>query len=232
MYSVSSAVPAWGLLTEGCLVGVRPSWRPRAVRSGGGPRAKTRDFASDQGAEPAWPPKPWQRWETDLLIVVRIRQARADAKRPLADRSSRSDRRRGVRLLLVGLATMALALPVAPLAGEEPVRIDRVVISGNHRVEEEAIRVRLNSKPGTIFSAETVDADVRELYEMRFFDDIEVGLADVDGAWVLTYHVTERPFPSRYPDRWGRRDRRRRDRRHGAGAPAYHLGPRKGAAGH
>ena len=128
------------------------------------------------------------------MIALRIRQAKADARGPLAARASPSNRLRSMRPLLGTLAVMVLALHVAPVAAAEEVRLDRVVISGNHRVEEEAIRVRLNAKPGSIFSEETVDADIRELYGMRFFDDIEAGLANVDGESVLTYHVTERPF--------------------------------------
>jgi outer membrane protein insertion porin family len=77
--------------------------------------------------------------------------------------------------------------PQAPL-------LDRVAITGNHRVEEEAIRVQIRSQPGTRLKEETVDSDIRALYRMGFFDNIEAQLNEENGKWVLTYHVSERPL--------------------------------------
>ena len=74
------------------------------------------------------------------------------------------------------------------------VRIDRIVVEGNARVEEEAIRVPLQSRPGTMLDEELVDADVRALYAMGFFDDVVVELEEFVGDWVLTFRVDERPF--------------------------------------
>jgi outer membrane protein insertion porin family len=73
-------------------------------------------------------------------------------------------------------------------------KLDRVAITGNRRVEEEAIRVQIRSQPGTRLNEETVDSDVRALYRMGFFDNIEAELNEENGQWVLTYKVTERPL--------------------------------------
>src|SRR5262245_24986842 len=73
-------------------------------------------------------------------------------------------------------------------------RLDRVVITGNQRVEEEAIRVQIRSQPGTRLDEETVDADIRALYRMGFFDTVEADLSEQNGRWVLTYRVAERPL--------------------------------------
>lgn len=78
----------------------------------------------------------------------------------------------------------------------EPVRLDRVAITGNQRVEEEAIRVRLRAQPGMTLNDETVDADIRALYRMGFFESVEADVSRENGLWVLTYRVTERPFVS------------------------------------
>jgi outer membrane protein insertion porin family len=104
-----------------------------------------------------------------------------------------------VRAVLLGMAVVGLALHAVPtLAQPEPVpenaRIDRVVISGNQRVEDEAIRVRLTAQPGSAFKESVVDADVRALYKLGFFDDVTASLSRVDGQWVLTYDVHERPY--------------------------------------
>ncbi|MGH7787278.1 MAG: outer membrane protein assembly factor BamA [Candidatus Binatia bacterium] len=104
-----------------------------------------------------------------------------------------------MRTLLVGLAVVGLALAPLRAAGQvalppADVRVDRVLIAGNQRVEDEAIRVRLTAQPGARYSEKAVDADVRALYKMGFFDDVTVTFDEVDGQWVLTYEVHERPF--------------------------------------
>lgn len=90
-----------------------------------------------------------------------------------------------------------LAAPRAQAAGADATAaptIERIVISGNQRVAEDAIRVQLRSLPGVPLDEATVDADVRALYAMGFFDDVEVHLErGVDGA-VLRFEVRERPF--------------------------------------
>ena len=91
--------------------------------------------------------------------------------------------------LLLALATLATAQGTPA-----PPRLDRVVIAGNQRVEEEAIRVQLRTQPGTRLNLETVDSDIRALYRMGFFENVEADLSQENGQWVLTYRVTERPL--------------------------------------
>jgi outer membrane protein insertion porin family len=94
-----------------------------------------------------------------------------------------------VVLLLGGL----LGLAETVRAQEQP-RLDRVDITGYKRVEEEAIRVQLRSQAGARYDPETVDSDLRALYHMGFFDNVEADLSQQNGQWVLTYHVEERPL--------------------------------------
>ena len=97
---------------------------------------------------------------------------------------------------LLGLTSIVLAQEAdqPERARVESPRLGRVVISGNRRVEEEAIRVQLRSQPGMRFNEETVDNDVRALYRMGFFENVEADLAQEDDQWVLTYRVSERPL--------------------------------------
>jgi outer membrane protein insertion porin family len=92
------------------------------------------------------------------------------------------------------LATILVALCAAIAGAQEGVRIDRVEVKGNHRVEEEAIRVQLRSQAGLPYSPTMVDSDIRALYRMSFFDDVEADLTEHDGKWTLTYTVKERPL--------------------------------------
>jgi outer membrane protein insertion porin family len=89
------------------------------------------------------------------------------------------------------LLTLGLALRAA---AQGPPRLDRIEISGNQRVDDEAIRVRLGLAVGEPFDAEKVDEDIRSVYRMGFFSNVEADLSQRDGQWVLTYRVAERPF--------------------------------------
>jgi outer membrane protein insertion porin family len=72
--------------------------------------------------------------------------------------------------------------------------IAEVRISGNDRVEEEAIRVYLRSRAGEPLNVETVDSDIRAIYGMGFFSNVEAHISEENGRTVLTYHLYERPL--------------------------------------
>src|SRR5262249_44101781 len=59
----------------------------------------------------------------------------------------------------------------APIPGETGT-VAKVAIEGNIRVEEDAIRVHLQTQPGQPFDRETVDKDIRAIYGMGFFDQV------------------------------------------------------------
>jgi outer membrane protein insertion porin family len=91
------------------------------------------------------------------------------------------------------LVLLTLGLALRATAQELP-RVDRIDITGNQRVEAEAIRVRLTTPVGQPFDPQKVDDDVRALYRMGFFSNVEADISPSEGQWVLTYRVAERPF--------------------------------------
>jgi len=106
-----------------------------------------------------------------------------------------------VRALVVAGVVVGLALHALRTQGQtaadvpvDGVRIDRVVIAGNQRVEDEAIRVKLKAAAGKPYSDQLVDDDVRAIYKMGFFDDVRATADRENGQWVLTYDVHERPY--------------------------------------
>ena len=75
--------------------------------------------------------------------------------------------------------------------GQEKVALKDIKITGNLRVEDDGIRLHLKSRPGESFDPATVEQDVKAIYRMGFFDDVQAELSP-DG--VLTYAVKEKPF--------------------------------------
>jgi outer membrane protein insertion porin family len=79
----------------------------------------------------------------------------------------------------------------AELAAGLPIRA--IDVAGNRRVTAEDVRTYLKERVGSLFSAETLTDDVRELYGSGFFDDIEVDLVRRDDGVRLRFLVRERP---------------------------------------
>ena len=74
---------------------------------------------------------------------------------------------------------------------QEKVVLKNIQISGNVRVEDDGIRLHVKSKPGEVFDPTIVDQDVKAIYRMGFFDDVQAELSP-DG--ILTYAVKEKPY--------------------------------------
>src|SRR5207237_625194 len=87
-------------------------------------------------------------------------------RRPIMARHAR---RRWVALL----AAVAFVAGEVPLGAQGEPSIARVGIAGNLRVEEDAIRVHLRSQPGQPFDQDTIDRDIRAVYAMGFFDQVD-----------------------------------------------------------
>ena len=84
--------------------------------------------------------------------------------------------------------------PVTPGPAVQGRPIERVQFRGNRKVEDDAIRVQLLSKPGTLFDAAKLREDIRAMWKMGFFADVnveaEIGAA---GGVTLTFAVKEKP---------------------------------------
>ena len=72
--------------------------------------------------------------------------------------------------------------------------VGQILIGGNDRVEEEAIRVYVKSMVGEPLTEDQVDRDVRAIYNMGFFKNVEARVTEDKGRTVLTYWVSERPL--------------------------------------
>ncbi|HEY7168112.1 MAG TPA: outer membrane protein assembly factor BamA [Candidatus Binatia bacterium] len=73
---------------------------------------------------------------------------------------------------------------------QEKVKLSEVKIAGNLRVEEEGIRLHLKSRAGDTYDPAVVEQDVKAIYRMGFFDDVQAELSQ----GVLTYSVKEKPY--------------------------------------
>jgi outer membrane protein insertion porin family len=80
------------------------------------------------------------------------------------------------------------------IEGFQPgVVITKISISGNKKIEADAIRAKLKSRVGEPINVDDVRADVQNIFEMGYFYNIEVSEDKVPTGVELTYKVTEKP---------------------------------------
>ncbi len=104
------------------------------------------------------------------------------------------------RLPIIAALAAAVFLVIAPPAGAEdtpPAKILKIVIQGNRFVEAATIRSRMATAEGMTFDPEKVSDDIRSLYAMGYFDDIQVAADGFEGGLALTFTVREKPVIAR-----------------------------------
>lgn len=89
------------------------------------------------------------------------------------------------------LAALLLADRPACADGE---KILDVVVRGNRRVEGAAILGATTIKPGDILDSDRTDADVRSIYRLGQFQEVQVSSEPGNGGVVLVYAVIEKPI--------------------------------------
>ncbi len=99
---------------------------------------------------------------------------------------------------VVPLLAVAL-LPLASLAAGEnpPALVKKIVIEGNKLIETETIRARLQTAEGSPFDPEKVSEDIRSLYSLGYFDDIQVNAAGFEGGLAVTFTLKEKSLITR-----------------------------------
>ena len=72
-------------------------------------------------------------------------------------------------------------------------KIVKVLIKGNDRIEEDAIRRVLKIKAGDVFNEKNINDDIKAIYKMGYFDDIRVEAQTVADGKIITFVVKEKP---------------------------------------
>ncbi|MBV8362246.1 MAG: outer membrane protein assembly factor BamA [Deltaproteobacteria bacterium] len=74
--------------------------------------------------------------------------------------------------------------------------LSQITIIGNQRVETDAIRVHISSQVGQPLNSATVDSDIKSIYRMGFFTQVNAYVKRQPSGAVLTFVVTEEPLVS------------------------------------
>ena len=75
----------------------------------------------------------------------------------------------------------------------DDVVVDEIVLRGNRKNANEDLLYYIKQNTGAPLSLDVVSEDVKRLYKMKLYDDIQVDLDNVNGKNVLTYIFVEKP---------------------------------------
>ena len=95
-------------------------------------------------------------------------------------------------LIMLALLTPGFAPSVAS-AAESRLLVDEVKVRGNRRSEADAILGVVASRAGAPLDRARIRADIRAIFLLGFYTDVQVDLSEVEGKWVLSFVVSEKP---------------------------------------
>ncbi|MBW2120969.1 MAG: outer membrane protein assembly factor BamA [Deltaproteobacteria bacterium] len=98
-------------------------------------------------------------------------------------------------LKLLGIFSIVVVLVC--LGGTAASGTDRVVakvrVLGNEKIESSAILDQVETKEGDLLSTSTLREDIRRIYKMGYFTDVQVDVKETTAGSVVTFVVLEKP---------------------------------------
>jgi len=101
--------------------------------------------------------------------------------------------RRGVAQ--IGLTAREIGRNIAKAVASEQ-NVTSIEVTGNARLNAEAVLERIETEEGQPYDPERIDRDIRKLHESGYFQDIAVRVQDLPGGKEVVYDVEERPLIS------------------------------------
>ncbi len=92
----------------------------------------------------------------------------------------------------IGLVFLVLSLFIGIGAGAEE-DISKIMILGNVKVEEAAIRAAIKSREGSSFSLEKIREDLRSIFDLGYFTDVQVDIKPTPQGKEVIFIVVEKP---------------------------------------
>jgi outer membrane protein insertion porin family len=95
-------------------------------------------------------------------------------------------------VLTAGLLTASTAR--AQQSQPPPILIRDIHVEGNRRVQDAVILGRVKSTVGSTFNPSLLAEDIRSIFSLGFFDDVQMRVEDFEGGVKVVFVVAERPF--------------------------------------
>ncbi len=72
-------------------------------------------------------------------------------------------------------------------------KVARVLVTGNKRIEADAIKRVIKTEPGDVYLARSLSEDLKAVYSMGYFEDIRIEAEKVPEGKVIIFRVKEKP---------------------------------------
>jgi outer membrane protein insertion porin family len=72
-------------------------------------------------------------------------------------------------------------------------QVSQILVSGNSRIEADAIRRRIKTQKGDMFKAKQLSSDLKAIFSMGFFDDVRIESEDAPDGKTVLIKVKEKP---------------------------------------
>ena len=83
--------------------------------------------------------------------------------------------------------------PATPPVAMPSMKVVRLLFRGNRKVEDDAIKVNLKTQPGVQLTQEMLRDDVRTIWKMGFFEDVQVESTESKAGLVIVFVLKEKP---------------------------------------
>jgi outer membrane protein insertion porin family len=98
------------------------------------------------------------------------------------------------RFLLSIFFVSSVCLPAQVSAQAQRILINELAVQGNRRIQEAVILGRVQSKVGSQFLPARLTEDIKAVFALGFFDDVQLKVEEFEGGVKVTFVVVERPF--------------------------------------
>ncbi|MDH3798237.1 MAG: hypothetical protein OES70_06340, partial [Desulfobacterales bacterium] len=72
-------------------------------------------------------------------------------------------------------------------------KILSIEVSGNQRIEADAVKRVVKTQPGDIYNLKNLSADLKAIYAMGYFDDVQVVTETQPEGKIVTFKIKEKP---------------------------------------
>lgn len=99
-----------------------------------------------------------------------------------------------INLFIVAEIILFLFIATVRLYSDEKLKIMMIEISGNTKVDSDAILMNIKSKEENIYSPREVSMDVKNIYKMGYFESVRAEVEETEGGLILRFIVREKQY--------------------------------------
>jgi len=103
----------------------------------------------------------------------------------------------GASVTILFIAVFLVLFLIRPgRAEEKSIKIKLIEVKGNRRIDSATIRAKIKSKENDLFLPDRLREDLRAVYQMGYFDQVNIETEGFEGGVKVTFIVAEKPFIS------------------------------------